>query len=120
MRLRFITLFFALSFWSSGVALIRVLEHYGVWQDTLLVGAMFVVTIALVYVSVKAMRRIYARWYTETTTPLSLLVATVLIIHGLAISVYPALYGAPVSLLEGAWLLWFGGWALLAINSKAN
>lgn len=117
MNTRVVTLFFTLSFWSSGVALIRVLSAYQAWQSSGWLTILFLATVPLVWMSVVGMRRVYLRWYTDTTPPLSLLVALVLLCHGLALSVYPALYGAGSDVaLASAWLLWFGGVALVIIG----
>lgn len=107
-------IFFALSFWSSGVALIRLFSNSHVLENDLALASIFLLTVPIVYYSVVGMRKIAARAHQVIARALTMLVACVLALHGLALSAYPQLYGfsPTAALTAAAWLLWFGAIAL--------
>lgn len=120
MRLNAITLFFALSFWSSGVILIRLFSTYHLLQNGFALGAIFLLTIPIVYGSVSTTSNILARAQRDSAHSLLALVAIVLALHGTALSVYPRLYGFEGSsgLAAAAWLLWFAAITLVTVSAR--
>jgi hypothetical protein len=104
----------SLSFWSSGLFLIRVLTAYSVWDSGIRFTALFALSLPLIYISSVSVKRIFARMGSETAAPLNFIIALVIILHALVLSIYPALYGFAPSpaLAAAAWLLWFGGAAM--------
>jgi hypothetical protein len=109
----------SLSFWSSGVFLIRGLSGYGFLSSPLAILALFAASLPLAHVSIYAVRRMTDALYRNSS---SLILASVLLMHSLALVVTPSLYGLiPSSALSAAaWLLWFGGVATVLIARTSN
>lgn len=105
----------SLSFWSSGVFLIRTLNAYQVWDSGLLRMLLFAFSIPLVYLSILSVQKMFRALGREVGTATQYIIALVLILHALALCLYPGLYTLVPSaaLSAAAWLLWFGGNALL-------
>lgn len=114
-KLQVLIVLLSLSFWSSGVFLIRILHTYHVWDGGIPLVLLFVLSIPLVYLSIESTRAIFTRMGEEDTSPTSAIIALVVLIHALVLVMYPALYGFVPSpaLAATAWLLWFGGSAMI-------
>ena len=105
----------ALSFWSSGVFLIRILNAYQVWNGGILLACLFVLSIPLIYLSIKSVQKMFRAIGKEAETSVYYIIALVLILHAVVLSLHPELYSLVWSpaLAAAAWLLWFGGSALI-------
>ena len=105
----------SLSFWSSGVFLIRILNGYQIWNSGVWLTLLFALSLPLVYLSILSVQKIFRAIRREATPPTHYIIALVLILHAVALSLYPALYTLVSSpaLSAAAWLLWFGGIAML-------
>lgn len=110
-----IVLLFSLSFWSSGVFLIRILHTYHVWDGGIPLAFLFMLSIPLGYLSIMSVRSMWRVIGQEASTPTHYIIALVLLLHAAALSLYPGLYALVPSeaLSAAAWLLWFGGSAMV-------
>ncbi len=103
----------SLSFWSSGVFLVRALAAYDLWSSPLYVGIIFVTSLPLAYITIPGTKQLLQATH---RTMLSIL-AAVMALHSLALTLSPQIYALHESaqLPATAWLLWFSGAALLSI-----
>ena len=109
---------FSLSFWSSGVFLIRALGSYDVWNSGIRLGTLFALSIPLVYISIASVKKIFARIGGEAAASVHYIIALVVLLHALVLSTYPGVYGFTPSpaLAASSWLLWFGGVAMVVVR----
>ena len=113
--------FFIISFWSSGVFLVRVLSSYDVWSSGSGTALLYLLSIPLVYVSILGIKKLYYSSKDRGDSIVYDTISGVLLLHAVTLTLFPYLYAVEASsaLSAGAWLLWFGGWALiLAIRLK--
>lgn len=106
---------FTLSFWSSGLFLIRVLDTYTIWSSTLGAVVVFIVSMPLVYVTVFSVRKILAYYPDFGSSIVYGTLAGVLLMHGLLLGSAPQLYAFNPSptLMATAWIIWFSGFTLV-------
>ncbi len=97
----------AVSFWASGVGLIRLISSLQLWGGT---GSavLFTLSIPTAWLCILSVRRLAGLAPAQVLTGTALITAVVGLLDGLAITWWPALYGGP-ALLAAAWLLWFVG-----------
>ena len=97
----------AISFWASGVGLIRLISSLELWGGT---GSaiIFVLSIPVAWLCIVSVRRLVGLAPAQVLTGTALITAVVTLLDGVALTWWPALYGFP-SLLAAAWLLWFAG-----------
>lgn len=105
----------SLSFWSSGVFLIRILNAYQVREGGISRALLFAFSIPLVYLSILSVQKMFRAMGRVAGTATQYIIALVLILHALALCLYPGLYTLVSSpaLSATAWLLWFGGTAII-------
>ena len=105
----------SLSFWSSGVFLIRILNVYQVWSGGISLACLFVLSIPLIYLSIQSVQKVFKALGKPAETPIYYIIALVLILHAMVLGLHPELYSLVWSpaLAATAWLLWFGGSALI-------
>ncbi len=111
-----------LSFWSSGVFLIRALHSYDLWNSPVFLGILFTLSVPLVSLSIQSVRRILSSPSYGGESIVYNTLQYVLILHGLALGFIPNLYSFTPSgeISASAWLLWFGGIALALVRYRAN
>lgn len=107
-----------LSFWSSGVVLIRMLHSYELWSSPALLGTMFVLSVPMVSMSIYGVRSMFS-----TSGDNALVYDTlqgVLLMHGVALGFFAKMYSFMPSgeISAAAWLLWFGGIAVVFTRHK--
>ncbi|MCG3769224.1 MAG: hypothetical protein JW384_00345 [Nitrosomonadaceae bacterium] len=108
---------FSLSFWSSGVFLIRALTTYGAWDESIHFAGLCIVSVPVAFLCVAGVRRMLVSFGTGAEHMLYAISGVVLLAHGCAIGFYPSLYGfvQDADLRVLAWLLWFGGVVVLSV-----
>jgi hypothetical protein len=102
----------ALSFWSSGVMLIRFLDTFHLWSHSfLLLGFIYIFSVPVIYVAIRGTKNLFRLFFIQTRGVVYYITSLVFILHALFISLYPSLYQFNTSpaLYATAWLLWFGG-----------
>ncbi len=106
---------FVISFWSSGVLLIRTLDSYDAWSSVTGITLLFILSIPLVYVSILGVQKIFHASKDRGDSVVYDTLTGVLIVHAVALIFFPDLYSfdANTALSAVAWLLWFGGWTLI-------
>jgi hypothetical protein len=111
-------IFLIVSFWSSGVALIRLLISYQVWNSGALTALSFLLSIPLAILSVVSVKKLLTAMHLRHKRYINFIIAGVLVVHGVALSVYPAVYAlvSSSSLLVAGWLLWFGGVVVVTVE----
>jgi hypothetical protein len=111
-------IFLIVSFWSSGVMLIRLLSMYQVWGSSALTILLFLVSIPLVILSMVSVNKLLRVMQVDTKRHVYCILAGVLLVHGVLLSSYPEVYAltSSLSLSAAGWLLWFGGVAVLVIG----
>ena len=104
----------SVSFWSSGVVLIRALEAYELWRAPYL-APLFLLSVPVVLASMYGTRRTARALRLQDDGILDIL-SSVLLLHAIALGFMPSLYALATSseLSAAAWLLWFGGTVLAA------
>lgn len=105
----------SLSFWSSGVMLIRFLDSLHVWsRPSLLLGLIYIISVPLIFFSIAGVQKIFIRSNRHASV-VRHIIGLVLTLHAVAITLQPSLYlFTPESTpYATAWLLWFGGVAII-------
>ena len=97
----------AVSFWASGVGLIRLISWQELWGG-LANAVLFVLSIPTAWLCIVSVRRLAGLAPAQVLTGTALITAVVALLDGVAMTWWPALYGGP-ALLAAAWLLWFVG-----------
>lgn len=97
----------AISFWASGVGLIRLISWQELWGG-LANAVLFVLSIPTAWLCIVSVRRLAGLAPAQVLTGTALITAVVALLDGVAMTWWPALYGGP-ALLAAAWLLWFVG-----------
>ena len=82
----------ALSFWSSGVVLVRVLNSYNVWNGGILLASLFILSIPLVYFSIISVEKMFRALHVDPNSSITYIIALVVLIHALMLSTYPSVY----------------------------
>lgn len=104
-----------LSFWSSGVMLIRFLDSLQAWsRPSLLLGLIYLISVPLIFFSIAGVQKIFVR-SSRHASAVRQITGLVLTLHAVVITLQPSLYlftpeSAPYAT---AWLLWFGGIAIV-------
>lgn len=116
-----VVLSFALSFWSSGVFFIRILGTYDIWGSSAYLSALYAFSIPLVYISIRAVKGLFASQAQAISVVVDTL-ASVLLVHALLLSTIPTIYALEPSssLRAAAWLLWFGGLAVVLSRHRQS
>ena len=101
--------FLSFGFWSSGVFLIRFMSSYHFWSGWPL-AILFVISPPVAALCIVGVRQMLRLTSTELLPTIILLTGLVALLHGLALTIIPALYGSTTPLFTGAsWLVWFCG-----------
>lgn len=106
----------ALSFWSSGVMLIRFLGSVGVWSHGGVgLGLVYALSVPLIFISISGVHNLFTRLTRGHTTAVFQITGLVLMMHALVTTLVPTLYRftSTSGLYATAWLLWFGGVTIL-------
>ena len=104
-----------LSFWSSGLMLIRFLDSLQAWsRPSLLLGIIYLLSVPLIFFSTVGVQKIFIR-SSRHATVVRQITGLVLTLHAVAITLQPSIYlftpeSTPYAI---AWLLWFGGIAIM-------
>lgn len=112
----------ALSFWSSGIVLIRFLHSLGVWTGSgSALPLVYAISVPIIYVSIRGVQNFFTRIFKTSTAAVYHITGLVLMLHACVISISPALYLLTPNpeLFATAWLLWFGG-IVLFLQSLFN
>ena len=109
-----------LSFWSSGVFLIRFMSDYRLWSGWTEV-LLFVVSPVVATVCIVAVRRALTLTSDTFVPTIVLITGLVVGLHGLVLILFPALYGDRSYLLPSViWLVWFCSSVLLPLAALAR
>ena len=106
----------AISFWMSGVFLVRLLSSYGLWGGWS--GAViFALSIPAAAISIRGVQMLLRLTPSEVLPTVALITALVAMLHGVAITYVASLYRAqgPELILASAWLVWFVGAVLISL-----
>ena len=106
----------AISFWSSGVFLIRILNSLNIWSPhNVQLWLVYGFSVPLIFIAIGSVQNLFTRLFTQPTNAVYKITGLVLTIHALTITHFPVLYFFTPSpgLYATAWLLWFGGITIL-------
>ena len=106
----------AISFWSSGVFLIRFLDLHTVWSPhNVQLWLVYGLSVPLIFISISSVQNLFTRLFKPHEGLIYQITGLVLILHALIIPLFPTLYFFTPSpaLYAAAWLLWFGGITIL-------
>lgn len=112
----FLIIVLALSFWSSGIMLIRFLGTFNTWSLGPQLYFVYGLSVPIIFVSIRGVQNLFVRLYKEKCpAAIYQITGIVLMMHALLISLVPALYSftPTTGLYATAWLLWFGGVTIL-------
>ena len=105
-----------ISFWLSGVFLVRLISSYGLWGGWS--GALiFALSIPVAAVSIRGVQMLLHLPPSELLPTVALITALVGMLHGVAITYAASLYRAQGHdlTLASAWLVWFVGAVLISL-----
>ncbi len=111
-----LTILLAISFWSSGVMLIRFLATQNIWSQGPQLWLVYGLSIPIIFVSIRGVQNIFVRFFVQQyPEAIYQITGLVLMAHALALTCIPTLYffTPGTSLYATAWLLWFGGITIL-------
>lgn len=108
-----------LSFWSSGLFLIRILSNYDTWSSSFGVTLVFLVSLPLTYAAVLFVKKPFSHSPAFGSSVVYGTLAGVLLAHGLLLGFAPYLYAFSPSptLMATAWIIWFSGVTLVVARS---
>ena len=117
-----IVAFLVVSFWSSGVVLIRACDAYRLWDGGIGTIVVFIAAIPLVFGSVAGTKRLLRALHDSPEMILWYTVIGVVLVHAAVLTLSPQLYGFASSpgLVSVSWLLWFSGFCMIACGPHTN
>jgi hypothetical protein len=100
--------------------LIRVLGTFGIWNGGGMYVVFLIVSIPLVFISIVSVDKMTARFETRAGSIISDTATGVLLVHALAIGLFPGVYAfaSDPHLRATAWLLWFGGLVIVMMDRR--
>jgi hypothetical protein len=106
----------AISFWFNGVLLIRLITSYALWGG-FGSATIFALSIPIALLSIAGVRRLLKLTSEQLSPSIILIVVLVTMLHGIALTWTPTIYGASGRelLFASAWLVWFSGAVLLPL-----
>lgn len=111
-----LVILFAVSFWSSGVMLIRFLGSVNTWStESVLLPLVYGLSVPIIFFCIRSVESFFTRLYPDRTGAVYHITGLVLVVHAAVGTLFPSLYmfTAGPTLHAIAWLLWFGGITIL-------
>ena len=104
------------SFWLNGVFLIRLITEYSFWggfKSTII----FALSIPIIIFCISGISKLLRLTDQQFSPVIIVIVAIVALLHGVALTGYPSIYGSDTNalMLAAAWLIWFCGICLISL-----